>query len=201
MLSNRLIPSAGAPKILVIDDQPELLELLQRWFGLLGYQLFSAKSGAEARELMATQAYDVLVVDVDMPGVEDARIGELGPGMEVILVGTACRSWCGNLAEGDSYVCLEKPLKNLGTLSQAIQDALGRRRGERPAPRPAAPALTPREVEIVRALAKGLDNRTLAEQLSVSEKTIKNHLTRVYEKLGVKNRTQAVLFCQQLGLF
>jgi|LNAP01.1.fsa_nt_gb DNA-binding NarL/FixJ family response regulator len=54
------------------------------------------------------------------------------------------------------------------------------------------PALTSREVELMRGLAAGLTNQQIARTLHRSEKTIRNQLTRLYEKLGARNRTEAV---------
>ena len=54
------------------------------------------------------------------------------------------------------------------------------------------PALTPREVELMRGLAAGHTNQQIARTLHRSEKTIRNQLTRLYGKLGARNRTEAV---------
>ena len=54
--------------------------------------------------------------------------------------------------------------------------------------------LTRRELEILQELAQGLSNRELAEKLFISEKTVKNHLTSIFQKCGVTDRTQAVLY-------
>lgn len=54
--------------------------------------------------------------------------------------------------------------------------------------------LTPREMDIITALAEGLSNKEIAQRLGVTTSTIKNHLTNVYSKLKVYDRTQAALF-------
>jgi DNA-binding NarL/FixJ family response regulator len=60
--------------------------------------------------------------------------------------------------------------------------------------------LTPREIEIVRMVAQGLRNRTIAVRLSITEGTVKVHLHNIYEKLGVDGRLELTLCAQQKGL-
>lgn len=60
--------------------------------------------------------------------------------------------------------------------------------------------LTPREIDVLGLMAEGLSNKEMAERLFVSENTIKTHCGRVFDKLGVKRRTQAVQAGKQLGL-
>ena len=64
----------------------------------------------------------------------------------------------------------------------------------------AAIGMTPRELEILELIAKGLSNREIAERVFVSENTVKTHSSRVFEKLGAKRRTQAVQLGKELGL-
>jgi NarL family two-component system response regulator LiaR len=64
----------------------------------------------------------------------------------------------------------------------------------------AALGVTPRELEILGLLAEGLSNREIAERLYVSENTVKTHASRLFEKLEVRRRTQAVQRGQQLRL-
>lgn len=60
-------------------------------------------------------------------------------------------------------------------------------------------ALSPREREILALLSDGFDNRQIAERLSISEKTVRNHVSSVYDKLGVGTRAQAVVFARERG--
>lgn len=61
-------------------------------------------------------------------------------------------------------------------------------------------AITPRELEILGLIARGLSNREIAEQLFVSENTVKTHSSRLFEKLNAKRRTQAVQLGKEFGL-
>ena len=65
--------------------------------------------------------------------------------------------------------------------------------------RPAA-ELTPREREVLEMVAEGLPNKLIARRLEISEATVKAHLTRIFERLGVSDRTQAALWAQRHGL-
>ena len=60
--------------------------------------------------------------------------------------------------------------------------------------------ITPRELEILEAMAAGLSNREIAERLFVSENTVKTHAARVFEKLSARRRTQAVQLAKEAGI-
>jgi len=68
-------------------------------------------------------------------------------------------------------------------------------RGERPESR-----LSDRELEVLRCVAEGLPNKVIARRLGISEKTVKAHLTRVYQQIGVTDRTQAALWARERSL-
>lgn len=63
-----------------------------------------------------------------------------------------------------------------------------------------AHALTPREIEIVRYVAAGMSNKEIASRLVYSEKTVKNYLSIIFQKLGIRDRTQAAIFALRQGL-
>lgn len=69
----------------------------------------------------------------------------------------------------------------------------------RPSPGPFS-LLSPREAEVARLLASGLDNAQIAAQLSISEKTVRNHITRIFAKLQVTTRSQAIVLAHEAGV-
>jgi DNA-binding NarL/FixJ family response regulator len=67
-------------------------------------------------------------------------------------------------------------------------------------PRESYDGLTAREVEILKLVAMGLANKQIAYRLKVSEKTVRNHISNMYEKLGIQGRSQAVIYAAKKGL-
>jgi DNA-binding NarL/FixJ family response regulator len=65
---------------------------------------------------------------------------------------------------------------------------------------PAAEALTPREIEVLTAVARGLSNAEIGRRLFIGEATVKTHLLRVFAKLGVDDRTRAVTVAMERGI-
>jgi DNA-binding NarL/FixJ family response regulator len=64
----------------------------------------------------------------------------------------------------------------------------------------AFPGLTRREREILSHIARGLDNLQIAAHLDLSEKTVRNHITAIFDKIGVENRAQAIVQAREAGL-
>ncbi|MNS42067.1 Transcriptional regulatory protein DegU [compost metagenome] len=204
-------------RILIVDDEPDMLAILREWFACFGGHTQTAADGFEAVRQLKAQPYDLVITDLMMPGLNGLQllgiIKELDSTVEVIILtgeGTMEDAVIA-LRGGNAYDFLQKPLRSLAQLNESIVMALGRRRraqamarllgGDGPAERPGhIEALSPRESQILALVVAGHDNREIGEQLHISEKTVKNHLTRVFEKLKVKNRVQAIAACCQYRL-
>lgn len=211
-----MMPSPNAsmtpPRVLLVDDEPDMLEMLHAWLGGMGFDVALALDGHQALSILQQDAFDLVVTDMRMPGLSGLQllslIKGLDPAIEVIFLtgqGTI-EDAIAALREGCAFDFLQKPLADLNDLNAAIERALSRRQTalKRHTGPPILPRhiedLSPRETDILSLLAHGTDNKQIAEALNLSEKTIKNHLTRIFEKLKVRNRTQAVLVCQQFSL-
>jgi DNA-binding NarL/FixJ family response regulator len=105
------------------------------------------------------------------------------------------------VASGEALIqprITRKVLAEFSRLASAGENRISAKSGS--APEALAAPLTEREQEVLQALARGLSNREIADELVITEGTVKNHVSSLIEKLGVRDRTQAVLKGQELGL-
>ena len=221
--------SLSRPPILIVDDEKPQLEILTRWLDHAGYEPVCADNGFDAIAKARETRFEVVVTDLRMPGLSGLQLlsifKELDPNVEFIFLtgqGTM-QDATEALREGKAYDFLQKPLRDLHKLKVVIEGARARRLQAIAEPRPEAPvaamtatavmtrpspakvrgtidAPTEQELSILRLLAEGCDNRAIADKLCFSEKTIRNYLSRIYSKLGVENRLQALAHCQQNGI-
>jgi DNA-binding NarL/FixJ family response regulator len=211
-------------KVLIADDQA----MVRQGFGaLLGAQpdllvVGDAANGADAVTTARALAPDVVLMDVRMPvmdGLEATRRLAGGPsGPKVLILTTfdlddyvyeALR------AGASGFLLKDAPAADLvsavrvvaageGLLAPSVTRRLIAEFAARPArdrPRPVElNALTPRETDVLRLVARGRSNQEIAADLVVAEQTVKTHIGRILGKLGLRDRAQAVVLAYETGL-
>ena len=206
------------PRVLVVDDQ-----LLFR-SGLVGLLQTDgridvagqASEGAEAVRLVAEIKPDVVLMDLRMPGLDGVeatrQITAQHPDVKVLVVSgfgadsfviDALKAGASGYLLKDSGVdaivsSIVAVASGESVMTQTVADRVLQMLTMMP--KQFYDGLTEREVEILRLLAQGLVNKQIAYRLRVSDKTIRNHISNVYRKLGISDRTQAVLYAVRKGL-
>jgi DNA-binding NarL/FixJ family response regulator len=173
-----------------------------------------AADGVEAVALAAEHAPDVVLMDLVMPnldGIEATRrIQQAGPNPPAVVVLTSFSDRAriiGALQAGAAGYLLKEAEPD--ELFRGVRDAAAGRLTLAPRaaramadapPEPVARQITEREREVLAHVHGGLSNKQIAYQLGISEKTVKAHLTRIFERIGVTDRTQAALWAERQGL-
>ncbi|AFR06034.1 MULTISPECIES: response regulator [Nocardiopsis] len=205
-------------RVLLVDDHPVVREGIR---GMLSTEpdldiVGDAGSGPEAVVRAAELAPDVILMDLRMPGGDGVeateRIRAAHPGVHVLVLTTYDTDTDilrAVEAGATGYLLKDTPR---GELAEAVRSAARgetvlsghlagklltgvRRRSE-----PEGPSLSPREVEVLRLAADGHTNAVIGRTLHISATTVKTHLMRIYEKLGVGDRTSAVTRALRRGL-
>lgn len=209
--------------VVVADDQ----EVVRAGFGaLLATQpdftvVGTASNGAEAVDLCGRTQPDVVVMDVRMPvmdGIEATRrIVAAGQARVLILTTFDLDEYVYDaLAAGASGFLLKdvtaeglfEAVRVVAAGDALLAPAVTRRliaefarlRPRATPPPPALERLTPRETEVLRLVAAGLSNADIAAKLVVGEETVKTHVSHILAKLGLRDRTQAVVLAYETGL-
>jgi DNA-binding NarL/FixJ family response regulator len=181
--------------------------------------LGEAGNGREALDWLrsATQLPDVILMDVRMPEMDGvAATGAIVtefPTVKILILTTFDDTEYVShaLQNGASgYLLKDTPVEELVQAIQLVQKGytqlapglaqkliLGTPMVAAPAVDPLLAELTPREQEILQLIAQGGSNREIAQQLYISEKTVKNHITSLLSRLGLRDRTQAAVWLHQ----
>jgi len=208
-------------RILVADDHPVVREGL---VAILGTQpdfevVGEAETGAQLVDLALALQPDVILMDLEMPELDgvDAleRLKQKEAGVPVIVFtafDTDDRILGAVQAGAQGYLLKGAPREELfnavrvvykgGSLLQPVVASKLLRQVSQPQSQPAEmpEKLTPREMEVLDLLAQGLQNKEIAAQLVISERTVKFHVSSIMGKLEAGNRTEAVSIAAQQGL-
>jgi DNA-binding NarL/FixJ family response regulator len=210
-------------RVLLIDDHAAFREPLSFMFNrepefeVVG----QAGSLAEARNMLEL-GVDVAVIDLDLPDGDGAQlIGELHQAnpqaMALVLTANAERGRHARVVEAGAAGVLHKSvyirdiidavrrleageaLLSANEVGEMLRLA-DQQRAQDEEVRQAIGSLTPRELEVMQALAEGLSDMEMADRLYVSVGTVRNHVARILVKLGVRSRLQALVFAARLGI-
>ncbi len=201
----------GAIRVLIADDHPVVRQGLRTYLELQPDIVIAGEAGGgvEAAAQVERLAPDVVLLDMVMPagdGLEALRrirAGSAAPRVIVLTSFPADERVLEAMRAGAAGYLLKdaEPAELLAAIRSAHAggaplhpDAAARLVGElhRPAGAP-APELTPREREVLALVAEGMANKAIALHLSLSEKTVKAHVSAILRKLDVTDRTQAAL--------
>ncbi|MEA2141057.1 MAG: hypothetical protein QOC91_1156 [Solirubrobacteraceae bacterium] len=196
-------------KVLIADDHPLMLHGIRRALdGSEGIEVVGeARSGEELLALVERRMPDLVLLDLHMPGMGGIEcIGEIKrswPDVKAVVISASddrCSIDAALLAGASAYILKSvSPVDIPSVLRQASTGAVYHVPAT-PSPRSAAPQaptgpeLTPRERTILTAVADGLTTKAISQDLWLSEHTVKFHLTNIYRKLGVSNRSAAVRY-------
>ncbi|MGB8829325.1 MAG: response regulator transcription factor [Dehalococcoidales bacterium] len=209
-------------KIIICDDQDivrdglTLLLKLETDIEIIGV----AANGAEAIEMAAHNQPDLVLMDLKMPvmnGVDATReIKAKFPAVKVLVLTTyGTDDWVFDAvrAGASGYLLKDAPREEVlkavrGTvagnnyLDPAVAGKIiGEISGSKKKPSSLITGkLTPREIEVLQLLAKGLSNEDISKKLFLSEGTVRNHVSSIVDKLGVSDRTQVAILAIQHGL-
>jgi DNA-binding NarL/FixJ family response regulator len=203
-------------KIVLVDDHQILRVSLAR---LLDAEadlevVGTAGGGAEALRIVDEQRPDVVLMDLSMPGMDGVEAtrrlaGSAHPPKVVVLTSFSDRERILDALDAGAIGYLLKDAEP----EDLLRGVRAAARGDWPLDpraarlllgeiggRPTGPRLSDREREVLTLVVDGLPNKLIARRLGISERTVKAHLTRIFEQLGVSDRTQAALWAERHGL-
>src|SRR3984893_17526740 len=209
-----------AVRVLIADGQPVFRAGLARLLDsdprveVVG----QAIDGADAAKQAAKVKPDVVLMDLKMArgdGIAETRmITESDPAIKVLVLTTfetdsqviqALKAGaCGYMLKDSSAEAIVSSVVAVMSGERVMASAVANRVLEMltgtTTPKEFYDGLTNREIEILKLLAKGMANKQIAYRLKISEKTVRNHVSNTYEKLGIYDRSQAVLYAVRKGL-
>lgn len=207
-------------RVVLVDDHPVVLGGLRALLeSLPGFEVVGEATDGEAavREVVLTKP-DVVLMDIRMPGIDGLeatrRIREATTGVAVLVLtmfddddtvfGAMRAGAQGYLLKGAAQVEIDRAIRAVVAGEAIFSPGVAQRvLGYFAAPPPVAdpfPGLTAREREVLDLMATGARNQVIAERLFLSPKTVANHISSIFAKLEVADRSAAIVRARQGGL-
>ncbi|MDQ8205449.1 response regulator transcription factor [Pelagicoccus sp. SDUM812003] len=204
---------AKAPiRVLIADDHPSmrmgLIALINSQAGM--EVIAEASDGEEALEVYKDTKPDVTLMDLRMPGMGGAEailaIRKCDPSAKIIVLSTY--DWDEDIhralqSGAASYLLKDMPIEDIAETVKRVNEgeaSLPKSVAKRLAERSHREQLTERERDVLEALTKGRSNKEIAASLSISEETVKSHLKTLFQKLKVRDRTEAAIEAIRHGI-
>lgn len=194
-------------RLLLIDDDPNLILLVKDYLEFRGYEVITAENGREALEVLEQEIPDMIICDVMMPEmdgyqfVNQVRQDERTSWIPILFLSAKGQSQDkikGLNIGADVYMVKPFEPEELvaqveASLKQAYrqrQQSGGNGENETKIQVPFDVHLTQTELKVVQYVARGLANRDIAEELNVSQRTVESHVSNMLGKTGLHNRTE-----------
>ncbi len=203
-------------KVLIADDhdlvREGIIKLLELYdgFDIAG----EAGDGLETVNKVRNNAPDLVLLDLNMPRMDGIstikKIKDINPHVKVLIL---------TIHDEEEYVYevikagaegyiqkdvtpeeLKNSIERVINGEKVFPAAIEKKVEQKPRSKQGLEQLSSREQEVLELLAKGMSNRNIAEELFISEKTVKNHVSNILKKLSVNDRTQAVIVALKNGL-